>query len=98
MFKNTLTAQQIIEQADLGAYVEIQEGVYLASSATMEEEQAKWDDEDEAKNFDFSGAPYWITNDAGGAPLAISGASDAALLSIVNDGLYVAELSFTVHY
>lgn len=47
-------------------YVVIGGWCFLATSEYMESEQKEWDEEDEAKHFDFSAHPFWMK--AIGAP------------------------------
>lgn len=77
-------AQQACERADQDGWTELSDGVYLNSSESIQEEQAQWNDGDNAKHVDFSKAPYWLTTDDGQEPVAISGADDADLLEAVS--------------
>lgn len=73
-------AQKLIEKANANGAVELQAGVWLQTSESLQDEQAGWSDFDEAKDFDFTASPYWITTDDG-QMTAISGADDADLLT-----------------
>lgn len=76
----TYTPAQAIEAAELFGTVEIQAGVWLWTKDGIQAEQAAWDEDDQAKACDFSRSPYWLTDDAGTRPLAISGADDQDLI------------------
>lgn len=76
----TCTPAQAIEAAELFGTVEIQSGVWLWSKDAIQAEQATWDEDDQAKACDFSGSPYWLTDDTGIKPLAIYGADDQDLI------------------
>lgn len=69
------TAQSLLNRADSTGWVEVREGVYLNSQESIIADQKSWDDEDGAKNLDFTTSPYWVnTND--GWVVAISDAAD----------------------
>ena len=72
-------AQNLIKKADADGSVELASGVWLQTSASLQDEQAGWSEFDEAKEFDFTASPYWITTDDG-QTIAISGATDPDLL------------------
>ena len=44
---------------------EFSAGCYLLTQEEMISDQASWDDEDEAKDMDFTAAPYWVTTNDG---------------------------------
>jgi len=56
-----MNARAMIHQLDIWHEVEISADVYLVSSSDMVSDQKTWDDEDEAKEIDFTEYPYWIT-------------------------------------
>ena len=41
-------------------WIELSAGVYLETAGQIKREQQDWDDSDECKHFDFSGAPLWV--------------------------------------
>jgi hypothetical protein len=79
-----MNSQQAIQAALKDGEVMIDEGTYLHTCENIQAEQASWNDFDECKQFDFSGALFWIVGDAGVEPLAISGADDEDLIAILN--------------
>lgn len=46
-------------------WTELRKGVFLISQKKIREYQKNWADGDEAKNIDFSSAPFWVQEDAG---------------------------------
>ena len=55
----------------------ISSGVFLQDSHSLISEQIQWDDEDEAKNIDFSAYPLWITTDDGATPIGVHSEDEA---------------------
>lgn len=62
MFKVT---QEMLDQAVANGFVEVSAGVYINSQENMIADQQSWDDEDAAKDMDFSSAEFWVTTDDG---------------------------------
>jgi hypothetical protein len=56
-------AQRLLEEADKKGYIKPDERFYLASSEWVISDQKGWDDEDQAKDCDFSTSKYWILPD-----------------------------------
>lgn len=46
-------------------WTELRKGVFLISQKKIREHQKNWADGDEAKDMDFSSAPFWVQEDAG---------------------------------
>lgn len=77
MFKISNGAiEELMELARREGYVEIRDGVYLNERKNIEAEQEGWIEDDSAKNFDFSEAPFWITTDDDAEPMSIHDADD----------------------
>lgn len=68
------TAQSLLNGADSYGFDEIG-GWFLNSQESLIAQQQKWDDEDGAKDFDFTTSPYWLHDDEGSI-IAISDAAD----------------------
>lgn len=71
---------QAISLATSNGSVEVDEGVYFWTQSEIQMAQRGWADDDGSKGCDFSTAPYWITNDAGGAPSPVRDATDYELV------------------
>ena len=61
--KNSKDLEHILKTR---GWIEIKNGVYLNSQASIISEQNGWDESDQAKNFDFTQYPYWLTTDSVG--------------------------------
>lgn len=66
----------LLRQCDDCGDIELWQGVHLCTSAELTEEQKDWDDEDEAKHFDFSVSAYWLVTDEVLKPVTGSDLSD----------------------
>lgn len=77
-----MTPDKAIQIANKKGFVEIAGGVYLSTSANLQADQLGWADEDQAKNSEFAGAPYWLTTDNGYIE-AIHGADDEDLIAVL---------------
>lgn len=58
-------AQEMINQAKSEGQVELRSGVYLCTSEYMISEQKTWDEEDDAKEYDFTSSDLFIVTDNG---------------------------------
>lgn len=78
MKMNLAAAEEAIELAKEKGCVEMPgfNGIYLDSAENIQADQKEWDDEDSAKEIDFSVAPYWLTTDDGAYPVSIHDAQD----------------------
>lgn len=75
-----MTPKQAIELATKNGFIEIAGGVYLNSQESILAEQLEWNEEDSAKNLDFSQAPFWIATNTGYVE-PIHGADDEDLIA-----------------
>ena len=78
-----LTAEAAIKMAGEHGMIEIRDGVFLWTMEEIITDQKTWEDVDDAKNLDFTTSKYWITDDAGMTPLAVTGADDKDLMEFV---------------
>lgn len=69
-------ALEIMSQATRQGWAEVSPGSYLHTQETILSEQRGWDDEDEAKEKDFTGYPFWLVTDSGDGPFPVEDAKD----------------------
>lgn len=79
-------AKALLERADQGEWVRLQDGVWV-SSAETNQEAININEYDDLKGFDFSEAPYWITTDTGSIPIAVHHCNDDSLLEIISKNM-----------
>lgn len=78
-----LTAERLVAEADENGYVDVREGVWLATASAVVNDQLDWGQSDEASGVDFSTSRYWLMDDSGMSPIPVCGPRDKDLLEVV---------------
>ena len=66
------TIETIKRELNASGFSTLAPGVELWTKEDLIADQATWSEEDDSKEADFSGSPFWLVLDSGDGPFAIA--------------------------